>query len=90
MDVSRRDVAPDLCEQGAMLRTSERELQHWREQMRERGSKLSHTPDTIAQVDGQEIDIEVELKGRSAKWYSSVITMLSYDLNLAQTRGKLP
>jgi hypothetical protein len=41
--------------------TSERELQHWREEMRERGSKLSHTPDAIAEVDGQEIDIEVEL-----------------------------
>lgn len=45
--------------------TSERELQHWREQMRERGSKLSHTPDAIAEVDTQKIDIEVELTRKS-------------------------
>lgn len=45
--------------------TSEREIHHWREEMRERGNSLSHTPDAIASIGEDEIDIEVELTRKS-------------------------
>lgn len=53
--------------------TSERDIQHWQEQMRKRGRTLTHTPDALVEVGEQTIDIEVELTRKSQREVEQVI-----------------